>query len=1107
MTLCTRCQSTSIHAKGDPERLQLSRNGNRGLVAYRASSCTISDVALQSMRRFLLFLEIPQSTLPQRVILLCALFGVCHTALALNPGRQLGQYRRQSWQSDSGLPQNTVYAVRQTRNGFLWLATEGGLVRFDGFDFRVFDTSNTPQFRSNFVESLTEDRAGALWIGTSDGLLRLRDGQFKAFTTADGLPSNTISGVYQQSSGRLIVATAAGLAAGPGEGELFQEIAGTSALSSADNVSVLPEDAHGILWAGGGQMLLAVPAGAMTASRPLAVTVGAIHAIAAGDAGEIWVGGANGLECFRNGQQCAGALEGRELGSLPSRNVTTLLSGEADGAGSQMWIGTTAGLAMLSDGRIRQMGANRGLAGAHIEKLFLDRSDALWVAYRGGLARMVGGSVEIAPQQTSISGVLSLFEDREGDMWFGTEAGGVTVLRDQPFTSITTQQGLSADFVRAVFQDHSGTIWIGTDKGGLDRLSKGKVSVLKASSGLSSNVVLALAEIGTDLWVGTPDGLTCIHNGKSQLFTADDGLADNFVRSLFADTDGSLWVGTRNGLSHWSGGSFRTYSTRDGLGSDVIGSVLRTRSGVLWVATLGGLSRLQADRFVNFTQRDGLGGDAVTALFEDSVGSLWIGTNESSMTRLRGGRFTPFPAAKTGLPETVYGILEDQAGNLWLSSRKGVCRVALSALNAHADNDAESVPAVSYGAADGMRISECSSGGHPSVWHMRDGTLWFATLKGVAWVNPQTSTKDIPPPPIAIEQVMLDDHPANLTSSSTETAQDAPELVVPAGSGRIAIHYAGLSFLAPQKVRYRYMLQGFDRDWIQAGENRTAYYTNVPPGRYKFLVIASNQEGAWSEHPVTLQLRVQPRFFQTIWFYLLLGALLAEIGYLLYRFRVHTVEAKYQAVMAERGRIAREIHDTLAQGYVGISVQLEVASRLLQTSQSAALEQLDRTKELVRSSLAEARSSIWDLRSQGEDTDVLPSRIAAAAKSKEHSGGPAIALQVHGTHRPLPRSIEDQILRIAQEAVNNAVRHAKATRIGITLTYDARSLHLRVTDNGLGFRPPADSFALGGHFGLQGMRERAEAIGAMLHVDGSSGQGTEVTLRVNVPRESGKGDV
>ncbi len=1038
-----------------------------------------------------------RSALLRGIIVLCALLAVSHCAHALDPHKGLEEYRRQSWQIDNGLPQNTVHAVLQSKDGFLWIATEGGLVRFDGFDFRVFDPSNTPEFHSSFVNNLMEDHAGALWIGTSDGLLRLSDGRFRAFSIADGLPSNVITAVYQQKSGRLIVVTASGLAIKAGDH--FQEIGGTTALSNAENVIILPEDARETLWAAGGQQLYSIASHATSASPAIPSHAGVIQALASGPGGEIWIGGTDGLECLRDAQPCTGADgTGRLNPALASHNITTLLLSKQTNTSGQMWIGTTSGLALFSHGEIRQIGAKQGLAGANIQKLFEDRSGALWVVYRGGLARIFADQVEIAPAQTNLHGILSVSEDNDGSMWFGSETAGVAVLRDQPFSSIASQEGLSSDYVRTVFQDHSGTIWIGTNSGGLNKLSAGKISTLHTTSGLSSNVVLALAETGGDLWVGTPDGLTRIRDGHLQQFTSADGMADNFVRSLFADTDGSLWIGTRNGLSHLSGGVFHSYSTLDGLGSDVIGSVLRSRSGELWVGTLAGLSRLSGNRFENFTTRNGLGGDAVTALFEDDRGSLWIGTNGTGLTRLRDGRFTTFPASKTGLPETIYGLLEDTSGNLWMGSQKGVYRVSVSALNAYVDNNSLEIPLVSYGVADGMRISECSSGGHPSAWRMHDGTLWFATLRGVSWINPQSHSEDIQPPQIAIEQVTLDDRPIDLTTS---------EIVVPPGGERITIHYAGLSLLAPQKVRYRYRLQGFDRGWVDAGAGRTAYYTNVPPGRYSFTVMASSARGLWSIQPASLNLRVQPRFFQTIWFYLLVAASLIGFGYALYRVRVHYVEARYQAVMAERGRLAREVHDTLAQGYVGISIQLEIISRLMQSSQSAALDQLNQTRDLVRSSLAEARSSIWDLRSQGEDAATLPSRIAAAARAKEHHGGPAITFQVHGTYRPLQRTIEDQILRIAQEAISNSVRHANASQIGVTLTYDAKSLQLRVADDGSGFDQPPESFAAHGHFGLQGMQERAAAIGTILHIDAQSGRGTEITLRVNVHKETARGDI
>jgi ligand-binding sensor domain-containing protein/signal transduction histidine kinase len=1048
--------------------------------------------------------SLPQAGLrkPRSVLLVWLLLWALHPAECLDPNRNLQHYRRQSWQVDNGLPQSSVHAILQTRDGFLWLATEGGLVRFDGVDFRVFDTSNTPQFHSNFVNGLVEDRDGALWIGTSNGLLRLKNNRFNIFTVADGLPSNTVTAIHEQSNGRLIVLTNAGMAIH--EDARFSAISGTEFLSNIEAASALAEDSQGDLWLAGRQEIVPIPANAKTAGHPIKTRVGTISALNFSSNGDLWVGGADGLECFRNGLSCPTAQPGdkrMQTNTLAAHDVTALLPA---GSGDEMWVGTSSGLAQISGGMLRQFGLLQGLAGVDIQRLFLDRSGALWVMFNRGLARVFNDKVQIAPEQTSIKGVLSIFQDQEGDMWFGSETDGLSILRDQMFSSITTRQGLSADFIRTVFQDRSGTIWIGTNNGGLDRFSEKNLSAQHVEGELSSNVVLALAETGDDLWVGTPDGLTRIRKGSSQVFTTADGMADNFVRSLYADKDGSLWVGTRNGLSHLQNGSFKSYSTSDGLGSDVIGSVVRSASGDLWVGTLGGLSRLTGDRFVNYTTKDGLGGDVITALFEDDEGSLWIGTNRNGLTRFRSGKFFNYPRT-TGMPETIYGILEDALKNLWMSSPRGVYRVSIRALNTHADDVATELPVVNYGVADGMQISECSSGGHPSVWHMQDGTLWFATLKGVTWVDPRVVVGGQHPPKVAIEGVTFDDRSGSLSTLPADDGASIPEVIVPAGGRRLTIHYAGLSFFTPQKVRYRYKLMGFDRDWVQAGAGRTAYYTNVPPGRYRFTVAASTAEGKWSIQPASLELRLQPQFIQTGWFYGLLGLALAGLAYAVYRIRVHYVEARLKAVMAERGRIAREIHDTLAQGYVGIAIQLEIALRLLENSHSAAMEQLKQTKELVRNSLAEARSSIWDLRSQGKDSEILPTRIAAAVKSRQSKGGPLMSFQVHGIYRPLSNQIEEQIFRVAQEAINNSIRHARARRIEVTLTFDQQMLLLSVWDDGCGFNSSFDSFADGGHFGIKGMRERAATIGAALNVAGDVAQGTLVTLRLEMHKQGKTG--
>ena len=1019
-------------------------------------------------------------------VLLSLLLLLCDVSplLGLRTERRLEQFGEQTWQSDSGLPQNTVHSVLQTRDGFLWIATEAGLVRFDGVRFATYDTDNTPQLRSNLVNDLKEDSSGDLWISTTAGVVRERAG---VFTATSGLPSEAVSSTYLPRKGGLLALTSAGIGVWQGGG--FRTIPGTEELQIIDGGSGVAEDESGQVWVAGRSEIFALGSDGAAASGPLPVQVGEVTAIAAPRPGELWVGGRRGIEVVARGTQSRLHL----LGPLATAEITTMLP---DGRGG-VWIGTDHGLARGSRGNdanepaVAMMG---GFPDLPVRCLFEDRAGALWVATTRGIARVSHGSVEVMPHRSRLTGVLSIFEDREGSLWMGTGNAGLTVLREQPFSTISEADGLSSGFVRAVFEDDEGTVWVGTNGGGLDRIDAGKVAVARTRPALSSDVVLSLAKTGGDLWVGTPNGLDRVRNGEVVVFTTEDGLADDFVRSLYADRDGSLWIGTRNGLSHLVAGVFTSYSRLDGLGGDLIGAILRTREGDLWVGTLGGLSRWTGDGFRTLGVRDGLGGNAVTSMLEDSAGTLWIGTQDGGLSRLRQGRLAAL--RRPELPETPFGLLEDSAGELWLSSRRGIARVPIKNLNALAGGQhVADLGLRTYGVPDGLRISEASSGGHPAAWKMRDGSLWFATLDGVSFVSPDLLGENTLPPPTVIEQVLLNDRDVSWTRTGT--------LVVPPGSARITIAYAGLSFVAPERVRYRYMLEKFDKDWVEAGSRREAFYTNVPPGRYRFLVVSSNNDGVWSTQPEAFNLRVQPTLLQTKWFYAVLALLVAALAFAGYRWRVLSVEAQYRAVLGERGRIAREIHDTLAQGYVAIAVQLELTERLLETSKEAARSQLEATKAMVRESLAEARSSIWNLRAQSE-SETLPSLLAAMAEARPAAADghapPTIKLEIQGSYRPVSRTVEREILRVAQEAVANSVRHARAEHIQVKLRYDSSTLELLVADDGSGFAHAGEDLSRQGHFGLKGMRERAARIGARLEVRSSPGQGTTVELQMDARR-------
>jgi ligand-binding sensor domain-containing protein/signal transduction histidine kinase len=927
-----------------------------------------------------------------------------------------------------------VHAILQTRDGYIWAATEGGLARFDGLRFVVYNSQNTPGLRTNNIRSMFEDREGTLWIATADGVARLKNSTFTTFTIQQGLPSNNVWSLYQERDGDLWVVTAQGLARFRGNG--FEVSADPGATSPA-LTGAITEDNQGTLW----------------------------------------VGTRSGLRVLKKGSLIKPSFPRR----LSTSDVEALISDRS----GRLWIGTQNGLYALEKSTVTPA---RGLPGHRITVLYQDRSGSIWVGTDAGLGRIANGKVTRASASDPLLGsmILSIYEDREGSVWIGTELSGIGILRDQKFTTYASREDVGDDLVRCVFGDSRGTVWMGTNEKGLVRYENGRFSSITTADGLSSNVILALAEDRDgSLLVGTPDGLNRIRRGEISILTSADGLADDFVRSILSDGHGSLWIGTRRGLSRLKNGRFTTYTQADGLGSDLVGALLEDGPDELWIGTLHGLTRLANGRLKNYTTADGLSSDVITALYKDSDGILWIGSEGGGLSEFRNGRFIRIPA-ELRLPQVIYGIAEDITQNLWFSSDSGIFRANRTELDRFAHGKRVVVPVVSYGASDGLRIGESSGGGHPAAWKAKNGALWFATLKGVAILRSDAKLNRLPPP-VAIESVSIDDQvfdPAKIDD-------------IDPGHSRFAFEYAGLSFVAPQKVRFRYKLEGFDRNWVEAGTRRVAYYTNLRPGSYRFRVLARNNDGFWNESGSSLEFRLEPHFYQTYWFFAFVALAIGLLSYSIYRWRVRQVEAQFNAVLQERNRIAREIHDTLAQGFAGVSVQLEIVARLLSSSADAAREHLDQARLLVRHSLTEARRSIWELRSQSSESEDLAARLSKMAAQASGSTQGKVKLQVHGTYRPLTPKMEDELLKIAQEALTNALRHAEAENINIVLTFDAKKLRMTIADDGRGFQSSPYA-GWNGHFGLQGMRERAENIDAELSVDTGIGKGTRVSVEALV---------
>jgi signal transduction histidine kinase/streptogramin lyase len=757
---------------------------------------------------------------------------------------------------------------------------------------------------------------------------------------------------------------------------------------------------------------------------------------------------------------------------------------------------------MTENGRSPQTWrVGKDLPGTRIQTARADRSGALWIGTNAGLVRSIEGKIERFPVTDSLANasILSIREDREGNLWVGTEADGLDILRDERFRTFGAHDGLSSDATTTVVEDKAGTLWVGTSGTGLNAIRQdggavNQVRIYSVRDGLTSDIILSLATaVDGDLWVGTPDGLNRIRNGKINSYSTADGLPDDFVRSLLVDADGSLWIGTRRGLAHAAVGPSElhidTYTQATGLGSDLVGAMARDEKGNLWVATLAGLSRLTGKThpaITNYTTADGISSNVITALLARRNGTLLIGTQDHGWNIWDGSHFAP--VARSGLDQmTIHAILDDEQGHLWFATGNGIARC-------DCDTGGSCSNWMEFGPADGLRGREMATNSHPSAWRSHDGRLWFTTPKGLVETDPAHFPVNTIAPPVALTRFAADD---------IDQPLDGPtQLKVPAGHNHFQFDYAGLSFAAPQKVRYRYMLEGFDHQWTESGARRSAYYTNIPPGHYTFRAQACNNDGVWNMEGASLSFTLQPHFYQTIWFYIVLALVAAGIVALLLRLRLLRAEREFRAVLAERSRIAREVHDTLAQGYVGVSVQLEVLTELLRHNKTdAALGHLDTTRKTVREGLAEARQSIWALRSQDSNENTLPVKLRRATE-QAHARDLEATFSLYGAYRPMPPGMEREILRIGQEAIHNVKRHAGAKHLKVQLEYGPAEVALVVRDDGHGFSTEDGIDSPPGHYGLMGMRERAEAIGGTLEITSEIGQGTSVSLHVTAPKEA-----
>jgi PAS domain S-box-containing protein len=780
------------------------------------------------------------------------------TSFALDPQKAISQYSHKVWQTDDGLPQISVQAIIQTRDGYLWLGTQEGVVRFDGVRFTVFDKKNSPGLGHNSVQALVEGQDGSLWVGTSGGLTRLKDGRFTTYTTAQGLAHNLIRALYEDRDGNLWVGTFGG---------------GLSRFKDETFTTYTVKDG---------------------------LANDYVNAISADHAGNLLIGTNSGLSRFKDGQFTT-------YTTSDGLAHNTIFSVYEDRSNS-LWIGTGSGLNQLKDGKFRVYTTGDGLSSNVARAIYEDRNGNLWVGTDGGgLNRLRDGKFLSFTAKDGLSDdtVLALREDREGSLWIGTYGGGLNRLRDGKFLNYTVKEGLPNDAVRPIYEGRDGSLWIGTMGGGVARFKDGIFKTYTTSDGLASNIVRTVFEDheGT-IWIGTSGGLNRLKDGKFTTYTTKDGLANDLVLAVIESRDGNLWIGTNGGgLSRFKNGTFTTFTTQDGLASNVVRTIYESGDGALWLSTNNGLNRLKDGRFTTYTTRDGMSHNFAYALYEDRDGSLWIGTFGGGLNRLKDGRFATFTARDGLFDDVIFQILEDDQGNLWMSCNKGIFRVAKQTLDEFAQGKISAITCTVYGTADGMKSRECNGGAQPAGTRTRDGRLWFPTIKGVAVIDPNKLKLNEMLPPVVIEQILVDKKEVPLSRS----------IRLPPGNGELEIYYTGLSLLAPEKVQFKYKLEGFDKEWIDAGTRRTAYYTNIPPGRYRFHVIASNNDGVWNEAGAELEIYLAPHFYRTYGFYALCVVVIGLAGVGIYRLRVSRMKAREQELVKLVDERTREMQQEISE--------------------------------------------------------------------------------------------------------------------------------------------------------------------------------------------------
>ena len=953
---------------------------------------------------------------------------------------------------NDGFLKGSAYAIAQTPDGYLWVGTDVGLARFDGVRSVEWQPAKGEHLPGGRVRSLLAARDGRLWIGTDEGLASLKEGKLR----------------------------------------LYPELAGKSVLS-------ILEDHDSIIWA-------AVWGVGNTAGRLCTVRDTRVECY--GDDGRFG-NGIDGLYQDRRGALWAGNVDGVwrwNPGPAKFLAMPIVTSSFAEGDGGELFVTTLEGIRTLVNDQpgpylLRSAGRQ-----SKFGKLLRDRDGGIWVGtYDGGLLHVHNGKIDRFTHSDGLSSdnILYLFEDREGSIWVGTR-NGLDRFREFAVPAITEQQGLSNSSVNSVLQGRDGSIWLGTMTG-LDRWKDGGVVVYGKQEGLPDLSVLSLFEDrGGRIWMSTRRGIGFLDRGS---FVPIPRFRSGSVVSFVEDDAGGIWISDQTTLYHLEHKTVAEEIPWIKLGhTDFAWTMLfDSRRGGLWLGfRQGGVGFFKDGSIrLSYGRDQGFGQKQVRGFKLDDDGSLWAASGEG-LNLIRNNQTSRLSTAN-GLPcDIVHWLQEDNDHSFWLYTACGLVRIERSEILKWIADPKSTVRTTVLDDADGVRSSVAPADSNPVVVKLADGKILFLPRNGVGVLDPHNLHQNKLPPAVQIEQI----------TAGNNTYDAVNGLRLPSGIRNLAIDYTALSFVAPEKMHFRYKLEGQNRNWHDVINDREVQYTNLGPGKYRFRVMACNNSGVWNEEGATLEFVIPPMWYQTNWFRA--ACVLAFLGMIwgTYQLRVRQLAAQFNMRMEERvherTRIARDLHDTLLQSFHGLLMNFQTASRLLSTRPAEAKQKLDSAIEQAEEAILEGREAVQGLRVSTVQRNDLAKAISTLgeelATDSTNLPAPAFRVAVEGAPRDLHPILRDEVYRIAAEALRNAFRHAQAHQIEVEIRYDQQEFRLRVRDDGRGLDPViSSSQGRAGHYGLPGMRERAKIAGGKLKVWSKPGAGTEVELQIPASTAYAKG--